>query len=120
MTVVQKYAIRDRVSKEYFVEIRTYPETVFSTDITRAKLYVSEPAVIEALDYAKLCSKRDLAIVEVKITFEFIKESNLITATEEKKLLEFKRLDAIAEQNIDLLSEKDFKKWRRLKNEYQT
>lgn len=115
MSVI-KLAFYDKATGEYYVR-DMFGKLEFSTEVDAAKLYVSRKEVIEWLDYVQYNSKRTLSIVEVEVTRRVGGESNIVSEVNEAKRIMFDALSTQAEQDVDAMSEADFKMYKKLKRE---
>jgi hypothetical protein len=116
MSVI-KLAFYDKATGEYYVR-DMFGKLEFSTNIEDARLYVTRKEVIEYLDYVQYNSKRTLSVVEVEVSRRFVGESNIVSEVNEAKQILFNTLAAQAENDVDAMSEEDFKMYKKLKREF--
>ncbi len=115
MSVI-KLAFYDKATGEYYVR-DMFGKFEFSIDVEDARLYASRKEVIEYLDYIQYNSKRTLSVVEVEVSRRVVGESNIVSEVNEANKILFNTLSAQAENDIDAMSEADFKMYKKLKRE---
>jgi tetrahydromethanopterin S-methyltransferase subunit H len=115
---VIKLAFFDKSTGEYYVR-DMFGKLEFSTEVDDAKLYATRKAILEYLDYVQYNSKRTLSVVEVEVTRRVVGESNIVSEVNEAKQILFNTLSTQVENDVDAMSEADFKMYKKLKRELQ-
>lgn len=120
-----KVAFYDAFTEEFYIGDDGSMNPNFGS-FEKAKLYVGDRMELLNILYSvNLRSNRDLVGLDVKVQYE-VKTSELsdeeIQENTTLKLRnrlkeEFVRLNAQAEVDVDLMSQKDWKRWKKLKSE---
>jgi len=118
-----KVAFYDAVTEEFYIGDDGAMNPNFGS-FEKAKLYVGDRMeLLSIFNSVKLRSNRDLIVLDVKVQYE-VNTSPESSFAEDTTLKlrnrlneEFVRLNAQAEVDVDLMSQKDWKRWKKLKSE---
>lgn len=113
-----KLAFIDSDSGEYYV-CDDFDKFEFSDDPEKAKLYFHSPRLEESFEYVQHNSKRNLGLVDMEVTVSFINQSTYFDELKKKRKEEFEELNVLAEQDLDGMEESSYKRWRKLKKEFE-
>lgn len=125
MNTVQftKVAFYDPVADEFYIGDGGFMNQFFGS-FEKAKLYVGDRMeILSIFDTVQFRSNRDLIVLDVKVQYEvdtspgssFAENTTLQLRNRLKE--EFDILNAQAEVDVDLMSQKDWKRWKKLKSE---
>ena len=118
-----KVAFYDAFTEEFYIGDDGSMNPNFGS-FEKAKLYVGERMeLLNIFNSVQLRSNRDLIVLDVKVQYEvdtapessFAENTTLNLRNRLKE--EFVRLNAQAEVDVDLMSQKDWKRWKKLKSE---
>lgn len=127
-TTVQftKVAFYDFLTEEFYIGDDGFMNPIFSSSFEKAKLYVGDRMELLNILYSvNLRSNRDLVGLDVKVQHEVntselsdeeIQENTTLKLRNRLKE-EFAILNAQAEVDVELMSKKDWKRWKKLKSE---
>jgi hypothetical protein len=119
MNKTVKLAFVDADTGEFYVRENSMTDFVFSNDVAKAKLYVTRSEVREFFEYVSYNSKRNLKCVEVEVSFSVLGDSDYLDQLENRDLQLYKHLNKQAEDDIDAMSEEDYRKWRSLRLKFR-
>lgn len=118
MSKIVKIAFVDIATGEFYVKENSITDWVFSSDVSRAKLYVARSEVREFFDYVTQNSKRNLKCVEVEVTFNVLGDSDYLDQLNNRDFQLYKKLNQQADDDIDAMTEKDYRKWKSLRSKF--
>ena len=119
MSKIVKIAFVDIDTGEFYVKENSPNDWVFSSDVSRAKLYLARSEVREFFDYVAQYGKRNLKCVEVEVAFNVLGDSNYLDQLNDRDLQLYKKLNQQAEDDIDSMTEEDYRKWKSLRSKFQ-
>jgi len=119
MNKTVKLAFVDSDTGEFYVRENSMTDFVFSNDVAKAKLYVTRSEVREYFDYVSYNSNRNLKCVEVEVSFSVLGDSDYLDQLENRDLQLYKHLSKQAEDDIDAMSEDDYRKWLSLRSKFR-
>lgn len=119
MSKIVKIAFVDIDTGEFYVRENTIPGYIFSKDVAKANLYVTRSEVREYFDYVSYNSKRNLKCVEVEVTFKVLGDSDYLDRLNNRDFQLYKKLNQQAEDDIDSMSEDDYRKWKSLRSRFK-
>ena len=125
MTTVQftKVAFYDPIADEFYIGDSDFLNPIFGS-FEKAKLYVGDRMeLLSIFNSVQFRSNRDLIVLDVNVQYEvdtspessFAANTTLKLRNRLKE--EFDSLNAQAEVDVDLMSQKDWKRWKKLKSE---
>jgi len=119
MNKIVKIAFVDIDTGEFYVRENTIPGCIFSKDVAKAKMYVTRLEVREYFDYVSYNSKRNLKCVEVEVTFNVLGDSNYLDQLNNRDFQLYKKLNQQAEDDVDAMTEEDYRKWKSLRSRFK-
>jgi len=119
MNKIVKLAFVDASTGEFYVRENTITDYVFSKDVSKAKLYMIRSEVRDFFEYVSYNSNRNLKCVEVEVSFSVLGDSDYLDQLDNCDLQLYKTLNKQAEGNIDIMSEKDYRKWKSLRLKFR-
>jgi hypothetical protein len=114
-----KIAFVDSVTGEFYFKENSSTESVFTRDVSKAKLYIPRSDVREIFDYVSQQSGRNLKCVEVEVTFDVLGDSSYLDQLNNREFELYKKLNAQAENDIDSMNEGDYRKWKTLRSKFR-
>lgn len=118
MKTFTKIAFVDENTEEYYVGENKNGNSLFSKDITRAKLYVPQDQIRDLFGNITVISKRNLNCAEIEITLKNNGYSDILNQIDKKEFILYEKLDNEANQDLDGMTERDYRKWKSLKAKY--
>lgn len=119
MNKIVKLAFVDANTGEFYVRENTFTDYVFSKDVSKAKLYMIRSEVRDFFEYVSYNSNRNLKCVEVDVSFSVLGDSDFLDHLDNCDLQLYETLNKQAEDNIDIMSEKDYRKWKSLRLKFR-
>jgi hypothetical protein len=122
MNSVTKIAFYDSNTDEFYCGENGFQKLIFSSDVTKAKLYTGNSHdFVESFQYVKTVSQRNIICIDVELTLRPVKidnhaVSNIVDKKIEKLRSKYDPLNAIAEIEVDNLSEKEYREWKLLRS----
>jgi hypothetical protein len=120
MKTFTKIAFVDENTEEYYVGENQNGNSLFSKDITRAKLYVPQDQIRDFFENVTVISKRNLKCVEIEITLKDNGYSDILNQIDKKEFELYERLNNKANQDLDGMTERDYRKWKSLNVKYRS
>ena len=123
-TNFSKVAFYDTGNKEFYVGDDSAGRPKFGP-LEKAKLYIGNRAeILSIIEHVSATSApRKLITVDISVQYQVDPElnstvfSDTVTSIRNKLQTEFDKLDAQATADIDAMSEKDFRRWKKLRYE---
>jgi hypothetical protein len=119
MSKIVKIAFVDIDTGEFYVKENSPNDWVFSSDVSRAKLYLARSEVREFFDYVAQYSKRNLKCVEVEVAFNVLGDSGYLDQLNDRDFQLYKKLNQQAEDDVDAMTEEDYRKWKSLRLKFR-
>lgn len=113
-----KIAFVDSDTGDFYIREDPFNNFFFGGDITKAKLYSKRSEVRDYFDYVKNGTKRSLKCVEVEVEFSVLGDSNYLDLLDNSDHQLYNRLKQQADDDIDSMSEQDYRKWKSLRSRF--
>lgn len=119
MTKIVKIVFIDTVTGEIYAgEEKNSMKCKFTKDLAGAKLYAKSSQLKEIFDYVKYNSGRDLQPIEIEVSYEVLGKTMYLEQLENDSYKLFQTLDEKATNDIDSMTDKEYRKWKDLKKKF--
>jgi magnesium-transporting ATPase (P-type) len=113
-----KIAFVDCDTGDFYVREDPFKNFLFGGDVTKAKLYSKRSEVRDYFEYVKNGTKRSLKCVDVEIEFSVLGDSNYLDKLDNHDHQLYNRLKQQADDDVDSMSEQDYRKWKLLRSRF--